>query len=226
MKKLKELKKFYNFTQETLAKKLSMDKNTISFYESGKALPSFKSLKKIVFFFDISFDFFLLGEGSLYPRNLKLIRLAKELDHLQAQDRTHIEVTAESFLKNKKNDTSKIKLDDIDISLSNDFHSNLKKIRNIKNIQQIDLAKALQLSRSSISMYEFSNFPTPDKLIKIAKIFNVSIHALATGKKLNFTFKDGHFGDTMLLADHYLPLEDHKVLIRLMENIIGDKQEA
>lgn len=57
-------------------------------------------------------------------------------------------------------------------------------------------------------------------MIKLSKFFDVSIHAMVTGEKLRFDFQDGHFGRTIVLADQLLSLDDHKILIKLMENII------
>lgn len=220
MKNLKIFRNFFQITQEELAKKLSLGKLTISQYEIGRNAPTFSILKKMVFFFELSFDYFLLENSCLYPRNLKLLKLSKILDDsAKAQARNHIEITAESLLKNKEH-SLKIKQDNINLVLTENFHSNLKEIRKIKKISQLDLAKLLNFSRSSVSMYEFSQYPSIENLIKLSEILNISIHALTTGEKLSFNFQDKHFEKKMLLADQLLPFEDHKFLIKLMENII------
>jgi len=74
-----------------------------------------------------------------------------------------------------------------------------------------------------LSQYELKSFPSVENIIRLSESLDVSMHALVTGIKLNFQFTDGHFGKTMLLADHFLSLEDHKVLIRLMESALNNK---
>lgn len=218
---MKKFRFFFNLTQEQLAQKIGVDRNTITQYEAQKVVPSFKILRKMVDTFEISFDFFLKEDECLYPRNLKLLKLAKLLDDsAQAQARSHIEITAESLLKNKNNNID-IKQDENSISLIDNFHSNLKTLRNIKKISQMELANLLKVSRSSISMYEYSQVPNIENLINLSNIFNLSIHALTTGEKLIFNFQDKHFEKKMLLADRLLPFEDQKFLIKLMENAVN-----
>ena len=220
MKNFKNLRIFFKFTQEELAKKLELEQqSTIALYESNN-YPSFKILKKMTEIYNLSFDYIILNNECHYLRNLKLLKLAKKLDiSFQSQARSHIETTAESFLKQK----SKIdlKLDSIDIKLTNDFHANLKKIRKIKNLKQGEIATLLNIGRTAVTLYEKNIYPAIEKLIKLSKVLNVSMHALATGEKLFFDFQDRPFGKTMLLADQLLPLEQHKILIILMENIIN-----
>jgi len=224
MEILKKLRNFSNFSQEELAKNLSLDKDTIAMYEIGKVSPSFKSLIKIINFYNISLDFLLLEENCLYPRNLKLLNLARKLDDTTfLQERNHIEITAKSLLNNNKDNNIVIKQDNtIDIQLYNDnFNLNLKNIRKYRNIKQIEMTNLINVPKSTLSMYEFSNYPPKDKLVNISEILNISIHALSTGEKLFFDFQDRLFGKTMLLADRFLSLDDQKFIIKLMENIIN-----
>lgn len=62
---------------------------------------------------------------------------------------------------------------------SNNFANNLKNLRRIKKITQIELANKLSLSRTSIVMWESGqNYPSMDKLIELANIFDCSIDFL------------------------------------------------
>jgi len=222
MKILAILRKLFNITQEELAKKLSLETNTIALYEAGKLSPSFKVLDKLIEIYQISFDYLLLNDKCMFPRNIGLLKIAKKLDDLsKSEGRSIIESTSKSFLKEKINENISLKNDLIDLQFTKDFNSNLKLIRNYKKLSQEQLAKLLNIPRSSLSSYEQKKIPSFEKLIKLSETLNISIHALATGKKLNFEFQDRHFGTTILLADHYLSLEDQKILIKLMENIIN-----
>lgn len=59
------------------------------------------------------------------------------------------------------------------------FSEKLKKLRKDKKITQEELAKIINVERSSIGKYESSNtIPSNDTLIKIATYFNVSIDYL------------------------------------------------
>lgn len=56
-----------------------------------------------------------------------------------------------------------------------DFGLCLKKLRQSKNLTQLQLAKRLNISKSMISAYENDiRLPSYDVLIKISRIFNVS----------------------------------------------------
>lgn len=62
---------------------------------------------------------------------------------------------------------------------SNNFANNLKNLRRIKKITQIELANKLSLSRTSIVMWESGqNYPSMDKLIELANIFDCSVDFL------------------------------------------------
>lgn len=222
MKILKNLRIIFNITQEKLADKLNLDTFSISRYENGISFPTFQILMQITNIFQISFDYLILEDKCFYPRNLRLLKLAKKIDNLQdSHIRTNIESSAKAFLKNKTTDEIKeIKQDNIEIEFADNFHQNLKTIRNFKQIRQIDLAKNLNISAPLLGMYESKIFPSVDKLIKISEKLNISSHALATGEKLFFDFQDRPFGKTILLADQLLPLEEHKMLIHLMEAIL------
>jgi transcriptional regulator with XRE-family HTH domain len=222
MKNLSTLRNFFNLSQPALANKLSLEKDTIARYEVGKLQPSFKALKKFVEFFEISFDFLLLDNECEYPKNLKLLRLAKKLDELyKSEARNTIESSAKSLLGNNFNAIIHIKNDDsIALNLTDNFNSNLKEIRKLKNINQAELAEKLNISRSGYSQYELRSYPSVDKLIKLSGFLNISTHALTTGEKLSFNFIDGYFGKTIFLADKLLSLEQQNILITLMEAII------
>ena len=221
MKNLKKLRNYLNLTQDKLAEKINIDKDLISKYENEISNPSFQILLKFTDFFRISFDYLVLDEKCLYPRNIKLLKLAKKIDDLHDPNiRSNIETSTTAFLNNIKNKQIDIKQDQLEIKLTDDFHSNLKNIRKYKNIRQIDCAKDLNISAPLLGMYEKRIYPSIEKFIKISKRLNISMHALATGEKLFFDFQDRPFGKTMLLADQLLPLEEHKMLIHLMEAII------
>ena len=55
-KKLKELRKLYNLTQEELAKKIGISRVNYTRYERGKVRPDYETVIKIADFYDISLD--------------------------------------------------------------------------------------------------------------------------------------------------------------------------
>lgn len=55
-KKLKELRKSYNLTQEQLAEKLGVSRVNYTRYENGKVRPDYETVIKIADFYDISLD--------------------------------------------------------------------------------------------------------------------------------------------------------------------------
>lgn len=53
-KKIKELRKENNLTQEQLGKLLNMTKTGISYWESGKSEPSFETIEELAEIFNVS----------------------------------------------------------------------------------------------------------------------------------------------------------------------------
>ncbi len=54
--KLKELRKYYNLTQEQLAIKLNISRVNYTRYENGKIRPDYETLIKIADYYDITLD--------------------------------------------------------------------------------------------------------------------------------------------------------------------------
>ena len=224
---LKNLRKAHELTIEQLSMFININTETIINYERKKnIIPPLHNLIKISNFYLISLDFLLLWDNTNYVKTIKLINLAKKLDdYYQPQERTHIEVTAKSFLSQKDNIFPDIitKQDNINIDLTNSINKNIELLKEKKDVSQKKIADFLNVNQSQVSHYQNKSIPPVDKLIKLSEYFNISIHALATGEKLYFDFQDRHFGKTMLLADRFLSLEHQQFLIELMENIVKKK---
>jgi len=224
MNNFKTLRSFFGFTQEQLADILSIDRNSIGLYESNKIAPPVKVLIKTINLYGVSLDYFILGNGCFYPKSIKLLLSAKALDNaFYSDERSDIESAARSLLGKNYNPETSLKYDDIEIELNNNFHNNLKEMRKLRKLKQSDLSDKLGFSSNLLAQYELKSYPPIERLTELSNILKISIHGLVTGIKLNFQFTDGYFGKTMLLADHFLSLEDHKVLTRLMESALNNK---
>ena len=55
-KKLKELRKSFNLTQEEFAKRIGVSRVNYTRYETGKVRPDYETVIKIADFYDISLD--------------------------------------------------------------------------------------------------------------------------------------------------------------------------
>lgn len=55
-KKLKELRKTYNLTQEEFARKIEISRVNYTRYETDKVRPDYETIIKIADFYDISLD--------------------------------------------------------------------------------------------------------------------------------------------------------------------------
>ena len=65
MKILKNLRNYFNITQDELSKKLDLETNTITLYEAEKLTPSFKISNKIIKLYEISYDYLILDNKCL-----------------------------------------------------------------------------------------------------------------------------------------------------------------
>jgi len=215
----------FGYTQEQLAKLLSLDRITITNYESGKANPSMPVLKKMIELFGISLDYLLLNENCQYPKSIKLLILAKNLDlSTYSEARSSIESIINSFWSKKLNPEINYKLDNLVDSLTNSFNKNMKELRNQKNITQLQLAQNINISRTLLNQYETKSFPPIQRLIELSKFFDLSMHAMISGELLSFDFDDKFFGKTILSADQQLSIEEKKNLINLMEAAINNQK--
>lgn len=62
MEKLRELRKNAGLTQQQLAEKLFVNRNTYQNYEAGTTQPDFATLRKIAEFFNVTIDY-LIGKS-------------------------------------------------------------------------------------------------------------------------------------------------------------------
>ena len=218
---LKKLRKYKEISLDGLAKELNLKFEAFRNYEQEINFPTIDTLIKISGFFDVSIDFLLLWDNTFFPHHIKFLSLAKEIDKMDQVNRFQIENTANALLKSKDDiDKNELRKDTIDINLTTNINQNIKKIREKKGISQNELAKILKVNQSLIAHYENKTYPSIEKLLKLSDIFNLSMHAIATGKLLDFNFQNKNLGEIMLLADQLATLDEIKMLIYLMETII------
>lgn len=79
MKNLKLLRQKKNITQIRLSIAAEVSQETISAYESGKALPSAETLLKMAAFLDTSVDYLLDRTDNSLPINIKKASISDEL---------------------------------------------------------------------------------------------------------------------------------------------------
>ena len=221
---LKFFRTTWGLTQDQLAKLLSYEYRAILSYEIGERTPPINNLLHIALFYGISLDYLILYPDCPYPRNLKLLKLAKRLDNDIFSDiRNNIEGMIKTMWSKKINMEMSYRQDHLEIELLNSFNKNMKELRNLKKMTQPQLAGMINVSRGAVAQYETKSFPPIERLIELANIFDVSIHALVSGEKLSFSFDDKFFGKTILSVDQQLNIEEHKTLINLLEAAINNK---
>lgn len=105
--RIKSLREERGWTQEELAKKISIGQQYISKYESGKAFPSFKTLEKLADAFGVSVDFLRMKEKinfeGLHVSDPRFIELLNELDGLSEEDLLTIKNVIEAIVFRSKN---------------------------------------------------------------------------------------------------------------------------
>ena len=116
MKRLKELRKKNNITQQDLAKYLKVAKSTLSQYETGSRIPNDDIKKAIALKFNVSIDY-LLGLTNIpntiddyiqksntnsYHINDDEQTLIKKYRQLKAEDKQIIDTMLERFIPTKE----------------------------------------------------------------------------------------------------------------------------
>lgn len=221
---LKNLRKvtgttFYKFHTAT-----GIKENTLQKYEIEFKMPSLKNLIKIADFYSITLDFLLLYNKTKFPRSTKLHYLAEKIDKMNQVKRFQVESTASTLIGTKNLSTSiQIKIDNNNLKLTENIHQNIKILRENKNYTQKIVAESIGILLNQISCYERNAIPPADKLIKIANFFDVSIHVLATGVKINYSkIENKALREIIIKADNFLSFEDKEILIKIMQRIIED----
>lgn len=78
-KVLKDLRKKNHYTQDQLAKKLSVSKSTISMYECGARIPTFETMEAIADLFNVDMDvLYSRGTSNATPSSDLAIRMARD----------------------------------------------------------------------------------------------------------------------------------------------------
>lgn len=96
--KLKNLRKQRGITQEQLAKELGIGTSTVGMYESNIRKPSYKVLKKISNYFNVSVDY-LVNEAEL-KNAFNLDFYIEHMQELSLEDRKKV-IEFIEFLKDK-----------------------------------------------------------------------------------------------------------------------------
>lgn len=96
--KLKTLRKQHGITQNQLAKELGIGTSTIGMYESNIRKPSYKVLKKISNYFNVSVDY--LVNESEYENTFNLDFYIEHIQALSSEDREKV-IEFIEFLKDK-----------------------------------------------------------------------------------------------------------------------------
>ncbi len=211
---LSKYMKSNNLTIEKFSKESGINFETAKSYAQDQYFPKLNNLTKICDFFGVSIDFFVLMEECIYPKNLTLINLAKQIEREKPEQAGIIISNISAFVK--KQTLPSVQVDDESLELTSNIHENIKYLLKHRNIKGKDLARMLDVQASQITHYRNKSVPPIAKLVKLSQIFKVSVHALATGQKLGYLFKTRQLENAVKNADHLLPLVQQNALIMLM----------
>lgn len=223
---LKNLRKAAGVTFNKFHYATGIKENTLQKYEIEFKTPSLKNLIKISDFYSITLDFLLLYNKTKFPISTKLHYLAEKIDKMNQVKRFQVESTASTLIGSRNlHKPTHVKTDSNSLILTDDIHKNIRILRENKNYTQKVVAEAIGVLLNQISCYEREAIPPADKLIKISMFFDVSIHALATGIKINYSkIENKALREIVIKADSLLSLDDKATLIKLMQRIIEDSE--
>lgn len=106
---LRELRESKNLYQEELGKIIGKSKSTIGMYETGKRMPTDKTLAKLSSFFEVSVDYLLGLQADYIPtNNIELskyeLELYKKFKTLDERGKQTVIDTIEREYKNTRKD--------------------------------------------------------------------------------------------------------------------------
>ena len=107
------------------------------------------------------------------------------------------------------------------------FPKRLKELRLANGLTQKDLAKAIEVGRTTISEYESGKIvPKQEGLLKIANHFNVSVDYLTGVSNDPATRKQNASNlDTLLNTVHYVLLDEYATPVTYEGKLLSEKQK-
>jgi len=223
----RRLKDNLGLTTAQICQKTGITLGAVRHYEIERSVPPTDKVNKLADFFGVSADFLLLWDQIKYPRSVRLLSLAEKINAMEVDRWHNVKTTTATFLDDvNANKEPEIVFDNLEIELTNSIHQNIWLLRNRVEYNQAKLGRYLSQTASQVSNYETGkSTPPADKLILMSVLFQTSVHAIATGRKLYFKFHNKDFKNTMLNADYYLSLKKKDFICEMMEKII-EKSKA
>jgi transcriptional regulator with XRE-family HTH domain len=218
---LKDLRNNRQITFEELSRCLKISVASLKQYDANQFSPNLDRLIEFSNFYSVSVDFLILWDKTEYIKSIELFKLADTIDKLDQVKRFQIESTALSLIGHPK-ELINIRLKEDPFNLENDVNTNIRYLIDKNKMLLQTIADYLESTPGLISSYTRATIPPVDKLIKLSKLFGVSIHCIATGQKLNYKFKNESLNEAIVKADQLLSLKDKEILIHLMKRIIED----
>lgn len=220
---IKKLRENINLSVYELAKQASIDLGMLKNCERLANNPNLETMLILSKFFSVSFDYLYVEHDTPYIGNMKLLHMANTIDKADYDSRLKLEMNIRTLLRKKGLEKKlTVHFDNPALELTGSIHQNIKLLRENQEITQKELAEKIEVSKSLITHYQTKSVPTAEKLVKLSSILGVSIHALCTGEKLTYDFKNQSLKEIICKADKLLNLEDQKILIHLMTRIIED----
>ena len=107
------------------------------------------------------------------------------------------------------------------------FNIRLKELRLEAGLTQKDLAKAIEVGRTTISEYESGKIvPKQEGLLKLANHFNVSVDYLTGVSNERATRKQNESSlDTLLNTVHYILLDEYATPVTYDGKLLSEKQK-
>lgn len=107
------------------------------------------------------------------------------------------------------------------------FNERLKQLRLANGLTQRELAKSIEVGRTTISEYESGKIvPKHDGLLKLANYFNVSVDYLTGVSDEPTTRKENASNlDAMLNTVHYVLLDEHATPVKYDGKLLSEKQK-
>ena len=96
--RLKELRKSLGFTQQAMADKLGIKRNTVATYEIGKAIPSDRTISDICREFHVNEEWLRSGTGEMFTPQRKSDEIARFLADVMMEDESEFKFRLTSAL--------------------------------------------------------------------------------------------------------------------------------
>lgn len=99
-KRIKEIRTYFNLTQQEFANRIKVKRNTVATYEMGRSIPSDSAIALICKEFNVNETWLRTGEGNMFSSNDRTTTIANLVNQLLSEEKDSFKTRFITMLAN------------------------------------------------------------------------------------------------------------------------------